>query len=149
MFSDRLRVLKMIVIAGLIVVLGWWAHRSVRDPVWVDYLARPEKYHGRTVTVAREARIVSVDSTRLVVTQPEGNIELLVPPGFELPSLPPGRDVSALAVFDRDGFFTLEAISASPFRKWKIVVSLLTALAVVLFLFFSIRVGKGGLALKE
>lgn len=149
MFSNRFRLLKIAGISGLIAVLGLWAHRSIRDPAWVDYLARPGEHHDRTIVVAREAKVVSADSSRLVATQPEGEIELRVPSGFELPPLRPGQDIVAVAVFHRDGFFTLEAIESSPLRRWKIIISLLVAAAVVVYLLFSVRVEKGGLALKE
>jgi hypothetical protein len=149
MFSDRLRLTKIVGISFTIAALGVWSRYKLQEPTWVDFLNQPGKYHGQQFVAGREAKVVSATPSRLVVTQPEGELEIRLRPDFELPPLRPGDDLVAVAVFHRDGYFELEAIEVSPWRKWKLLVSLLAAVVVIGAAVSSTRFGDGRLYLKE
>ncbi len=163
MFSDRYRPVK---IAGLIlalVFLGWLSNRQTRRLTFAECLRDPERYSGAEVIIYQEPRLIKINEHRLVVSNPEGPIEIRIPPGFagvvppgaRLTDLKPGDSLEAVTVFRRPGDLELKAIRGSPLRGLKVMVSIVPVIFVGIFLFRSIGregsflVVRGGLNLRE
>lgn len=120
-------------------------------------LSDPERFDGTEVPIYMEARVIEVDPGCLRVSQPDGPLNLiipprfsgLVPPGATMEEIKPGQSLAAVAVFRRPGYLELKRLRVAPLRQVKIIISIFPAVIVLILLIGSIRWEKGRLVMKE
>jgi len=148
-FSDRHRALKIILIAlaviGLVLSVRFWADEG---PGYQQCLADPDSCDGREIPFFIDARIVRIDPERIVISQPEGPVEIRVPKGMGEIRGKPGDYLEALAVFHKEGGLELKALQLAPLRRIKIAVSIIPVLGVAYLLLKTIRWKNGRLEIK-
>ncbi len=157
MFSDRHRILKIVLLAIALAGLIFYARTAKVELTLSQCLTDPGLYDGREVPVGLEAKVVEVRPDRLRISQLGGLIDVKVPPGFDsivprgtrLEDLQPGQFVQARTVFHRGGYLELRELRVASLRKIKILVSILPVLLVAVWLARSLRWRKGGLTIIE
>jgi hypothetical protein len=148
-FSDRHRILKIVLIALAVIGLSWSVRLwEAEGPDYRQCLAEPDACDGREIPFYIDARIVRVQPDRLIITQPEGPVEIRIPAGMGGIRGKPGDYLEALAVFHKESGLELRAIQTAPLRKIKIAVSVLPVLALVFLLWRTIRWKNGRLEIK-
>ena len=151
MFSDRYRGVKIGGIVLLLIFLAWYSDRRNQFPVLADCLREPERFAGREIDITFEPRVIAVDERRILVAQPDGPLEIIIPEDFDgvfprgekLADLNPGDSLEAVAVFRLPGYLELKAIRGSPLRRLKVALSIVPTLAVGFILLRTIRREKG------
>ncbi len=115
----------------------------------------PARYQGAEVSNFLEPRILEVDDRRLLISQPDGPLEIRIPEGFdgvfpegaEIADLQPGDSLEAVTVFRLPGYLELKAIRGAPLRRLKIVLSIIPVLLVGFILSRTVRWRQGFLVM--
>ncbi|MFH1039490.1 MAG: hypothetical protein V1789_12570 [PVC group bacterium] len=157
MFSDRYRIAKIAGLAILLAALAWYADAAQKVLTYSECLSDPERFDGKEVPIFMEARILETTPGSIRISQPDGPLDLLVPPHFQgmvpagasLEDVKPGQSLEAVAVFRRPRFLELKAFRSAQLRKFKIFVSIFPVVLVAFFLFRTIRWENGRLIIKE
>jgi hypothetical protein len=157
MFSDRFRAFKIAGIVLLLVFCAWYSNRQNRYLTFAECLLNPERFAGAEVIIYLEPKIIEVTDSYLLVSHPDGPMEIRVPEGFDgvvpegakLSDLKPGNSLEAVAVFRLPGYLELKAIRGAPLRRFKIALSIIPALVVAGFLFRTVRRDGAFLVMKD
>ncbi|MDP8235721.1 MAG: hypothetical protein P9M08_05015 [Candidatus Erginobacter occultus] len=155
MFSNRYRSVKILGILLLFPSLAWYSNRENRFLSFAECMRDPTRYQGAEVSNFLEPRILDVDDRRLLISQPDGPLEIRIPKGFdgvfpegaEIAELKPGDSLEAVTVFRLPGYLELKAIRGAPLRRLKIVLSILPVLLVGFILLRTVRWRKGFLVI--
>lgn len=147
MFSDRHRTIKILGIALLLLFLAWFSDRQNRFLTFAECLRDPERFAGREIDIFLEPRVIEVGKRYLLVSQPDGPLEIRIPKGFDgvfprgakISDLKPGDSLEAIAVFRLPGYLELKAIRGAPLRRLKVALSIIPVLVAAWFLIRSIR----------
>jgi len=125
MFSDRHRFKKMIVLALIILGLGFYSYQigPETEITYQDCLKESEKYRGQEVVISY-APIISQDGENLVIKDCEGPV--LVKGVKEKVA---AKHVSVKGIF-QDGVLILTQIRTHPWRYLKYFVSLISLILV-------------------
>ena len=148
MFSDQHRILKLTLI--ILTLIGFSLSVQFGKPglTYRQCLSDPETFDGKEIPIYIDARIIRIEPTRLIISQPEGPVAVRVPGGTGWIKGKPGDYLEALVVFHREGYLELKAIQTAPLRKIKIAVSILPVLVVAALLIRTVRWEKGRLVMK-
>jgi hypothetical protein len=155
MFSNRYRSVKILGILLLLLSLAWYSNRENRFLTFAECMRDPTRYQGAEVYNFLEPRILEVDEKRLIISQPDGPLEIRIPEGFdgvfpegaEISDLKPGDSLEAVTVFRLPGYLELKAIRGAPLRRLKIVLSIIPVLLVGFILLRTVRWRKGFLVM--
>jgi hypothetical protein len=157
MFSDRFRAFKIAGIVLFLVFSVWYSNRRNRYLTFAECLRNPERFAGAEVIIYLEPKIIAVTESYLLVSHPDGPMEVRIPEGFDgvvpegakLSDLRPGDSLEAVAVFRPPGYLELKAIRGAPLRRFKIALSIIPALVVAVLLFRSVRREGAFLVMKD
>jgi hypothetical protein len=149
MFSDRYRIFKISALFIILIGLCLYGQFAARDLLLTDCLVAPAACDGREVPLDVGAKLIKLEKDRILVSQPRGPVEIMVPADQHPVVGQPGDYLAALVVFHRDGPLELVKIRVAPLRKAKIFLSVIPVVLVAVLLFRSLRWEKGGLVLKE
>lgn len=157
MFSDRYRGVKIGGIIFSLLLLAWYSDRQNQFPTLADCLREPERFAEREIDITLEPRVIEVGERHILVSQPDGPLEIRVPEDFDgvypagakLADLNPGDSLEAVTVFRLPGYLELKAIRGSPLRRLKVALSIIPVLAVGFILLRTVRREKGFLVMQS
>lgn len=155
MFSNRYRIIKILGISLLLIFLAWYSNRQNQFLTLADCLRDPARYDGAEVSCFLEPRILEVQESYLLLSQPDGPLKIQIPEEFdgifpegtEISDLKPGDSLEAITVFRREGYLELKAIRGAPLRRLKILVSIIPVLIVGFILLRTVRWREGFLVM--
>ena len=157
MFSNRYRKIKILGISLLLIFLAWYSNRQNQFLTLADCLRDPAKYDGAEVSSFLEPRVLEVQESYLLLSQPDGPLKIQIPEGFDgvfpegtkISDLEPGDSLEAITVFHQEGYLELKAIRGAPLRQLKILVSIIPVLLVGFILLRTVRWQKGFLVMRS
>lgn len=149
MFSDRYRLLKIILICIALIGLLFYAYGKRKDLTLARCRTDPVRFAGAEVPLYVDSRLLEIEPDRILVSQPGGDVTVMVPAEKRPVKARPGEHIEAITIFRREGYLELKKIRTAPLRKLKIVISIPPLLLLAFLLIKSLRWEKGRLVIKE
>ena len=149
MFSERYRLLRIILLFVALIGLLVYACRERGDLTFDRCRAEPVRFDGAEVPLYVDTRLLKIEPDRILVSQPGGEVTVMVPAEKRPVKAHPGEYIEALTIFHKEGYLELYEIRTAPLRKLKILVSIPPVLLIAVLLIQSLRWEKGRLVIQE
>jgi hypothetical protein len=129
----------------LLMLLCAWANYSCPYPELAEILGNPQKFAGQRVAVFIEAKIVERTADGFILAQRGHRLRVLA----NLKEVPPLGEFAAVeGVFQPPAHLQAEAIHLAQGRRWKMAVSVIPVLLLVVLLPLALRFDRRNGTLK-
>ena len=138
------RILRIVLYCGILaglIAYGRFFHPFVSLQMC---LQDPQKYDGTTISVGNEAVVNEVFPDGFTLTQMGKNVRV-----FGSNKVTPGDFITVPAVFHKPGWLEAQQIKVAKKRRAKIWLSVIPALAIIIFFFIRFRFDVHSLTFEE
>ncbi len=140
--KDRGWLLRMSLYLALMVGLIWYGAEKNPAVTLRMCLNAPETHDGARIDVGSETTIVSLSDSSFVIQQQDDNVQVVGPPDSNASI---NDFVTLVGRFSKPDTLILESMRVAEKRRYKIGLSVIPALGILIFFFTRFKFSKHGL----